>query len=75
MIRIYNTNVENNTTIEVEKIVKGCWINMVNPSEKEIKEVCKNVGIQEQFIRYSLDYDEKARIDQEEDDDTILFND
>ena len=29
--------------------------------------------IQEDFIRYSLDYEEKARIDIEDDDNTILF--
>lgn len=72
MIRIYNTNVENNTTIEVEKIVKGCWINMVSPSESEIREVCAETGISDDFIRYALDYEEKARIDIE-DDGTILF--
>jgi len=72
MIRIYNTNVENNTTIEVEKIVKGCWINMVSPSESEIREVCAETNISDEFIRYALDYEEKARIDIE-DDGTILF--
>lgn len=73
MIKIYNTNVETYEFNEVKEYTRGCWINMVNPSEKEIEEVCKSVGIQDQFIRYSLDFEEKARIDQEEDDDTILF--
>lgn len=73
MIKLYKTNMENYEFTEVKEYTKGCWINMVNPSEKEIEEVCKSVGIQDQFIRYSLDFEEKARIDQEEDDDTILF--
>ena len=73
MVKIYNTDMQTNALKEVKEYTKGCWINMVNPSEKEINEVCKNVNIQEQFIRYSLDFEEKARIDQEEDDDTILF--
>ena len=72
MIKIYNTNVETNVTLEEEKIRKGCWINMVSPSEKEIKMVCEEVNISDDFIRYSLDYEEKARIDME-DDGTILF--
>ena len=72
MIKIYNTNVETNVTLEEEKIKKGCWINMVSPSEKEIKMVCEEVNISDDFIRYSLDYEEKARIDME-DDGTILF--
>ena len=46
---------------------------MVAPTEEEIKKVCKNVNIEEDFIRYALDYEEKARIDYEEDDNTILF--
>ena len=47
--------------------------NMTNPTEGEIKSVCGSLMIQEDFIRYSLDSEEKARIDYEEDDDTILF--
>lgn len=72
MIKIYNTSVKNNVTLEQEKIEKGCWINMVSPSEKEIKKVCEETNISDDFIRYALDYEEKARIDIE-DDGTILF--
>lgn len=72
MIKIYNTNVETNVTTEEKEIKKGCWINMVSPSEKEIKKVCEEVNISDDFIRYSLDYEEKARIDME-DDGTTLF--
>ncbi len=73
MVKIYNSDIKTYEFKEVKEYSKGCWINMVNPSEKEIKEVCKNVKMQEQFIRYSLDFEEKARIDQEDDDSTILF--
>ena len=73
MVKIYNTDVKTNELREVKEYKSGCWINMVNPTEKEIKNVCENVGIGEQFIRYSLDFDEKARIDSEEDDNTLLF--
>ena len=73
MLKIYNTDMETNKFEEVKEFSRGCWINMVNPSENEIKTVCKNVNIQEDFIRYPLDYEEKARIEEEEDDNTILF--
>lgn len=73
MIKMYNTDVLTNRTEEVKEFIKGNWINMVAPTEEEIKQVCKKVKIQEEFIRYSLDYEEKARIDYEEDDGTILF--
>lgn len=73
MVKMYNTSVLTNITDEVNEYRKGNWINMVSPSEDEIKEVCENLNIQEDFIRYALDFEEKARIDMEEDDDTTLF--
>ena len=73
LLKIYNTNIETNKVEEIKEFKKGAWINLVNPSETEIRKVCENINIQEDFIRYALDYEEKARIDQEEDDNTILF--
>lgn len=72
MFKIYNTELEINNTVEVKEIKKGCWINMVSPSENEIEEVCNAVNISDDFIRYALDYEEKARIDMD-DDGTTLF--
>ena len=73
MFKMYNTNLETNITEETKEFIRGNWINMVSPSEEEIKTVCENVNIQDDFIRYALDSEEKARIDIEEDDNTILF--
>ena len=73
MLKIYNTDMQTNRFEEVKEFSKGCWINMVNPTEEEINKVCMNLNIQDQFIRYSLDFEEKARIDEEEDDQTLLF--
>lgn len=73
MLKIYNTDIETNEFKEIKEYVKGSWINMVNPNEKEINEVCENLKINDQFIRDALDFEEKARIDQEDDDNTILF--
>ena len=73
MLKIYNTNMETNKLEEIKEFRKGSWINLVNPSENEIKRVCESINIQEDFIRDALDYEEKARIDEEEDDNTILF--
>ena len=73
MLKIYNTDIETNEFRELKEFKKGSWINLVNPSENEIKKVCENINIQEDFIRDALDYEEKARIDKEEDDNTILF--
>ncbi len=73
MIRLYNTDIKTNKLESVSTYERGTWIHMVDPSEDEIKEVCKNVNIKDEFIRYSLDNEEKARIDVEDEDNTILF--
>ena len=67
LLKIYNTNVKTNEFEEIKEFRKGSWINLVNPSEMEIKKVCESINIQEDFIRDALDYEEKARIDKEED--------
>lgn len=71
MIKIYNTDLKTDKFEEVDKIEKGVWINLTNPSEAEIKRVCAEVKIDEEFIRYPLDIEEQARIDIE--DNTTLF--
>ena len=73
MLKMYKTDIETNKTEETKEFEKGTWINMIAPTEDEIKLVCKKLKIQEDFIRDSLDYEERARIDYEEDDDTTLF--
>ena len=73
MFKMYSTDLETNITEETKEYKKGNWINMVSPSDDEIKTVCENIGIQEDFIRYALDSEEKARIDDEDVDNTILF--
>lgn len=73
MLEMYHTDIKTNLTEKVTEFKKGNWINMVAPTEEEIKTVCTALKIQEDFIRYALDYEEKARIDLEDDDNTILF--
>ena len=69
---MYNTDLISNITTKTSEIKKGNWINMINPTEEEISYICENLNINQDFIKYSLDSEEKARIDIE-DDGTILF--
>lgn len=69
---MYNTDLISNITTKTSEIKKGNWINMINPTEEEINYICENLNINQDFIKYSLDSEEKARIDIE-DDGTILF--
>ena len=73
MLEMYYTDIKTNLTEKVTEFKKGNWINMVAPTEEEIKEVCTALEIQEDFIRYALDYEEKARIDMEAVANTAFF--
>ena len=73
MLKIYNTNINTNETVEIKDFQKGSWINLINPTEFEIKQVCQNININEDFIRDALDDEERARIEVEEEENTILF--
>lgn len=73
MIKMYNTDINTNITEETKDLKKGNWINMISPTEEEIQRVCAALKIKQDFIRYSLDEEEKARIDTEDDDNTTLY--
>ncbi len=71
MLSIYNTDLKTDKFEKIKEFRPGSWINLVNPTEDEIKEVCSNLKIEDEFIKYPLDYEEQARIDIE--DDMTLF--
>jgi len=73
MVEMYQTDLKTNEMKKTTQYEKGNWINMIAPTESEIKNICEKVQIQEDFIRYALDSEEKARIDVEDEDNTILF--
>ena len=71
MMKIYKTFDEQGLFREVSNIEKGCWINLVAPTEQEINTISQAVKISDEFIRYPLDQEERARIDT--DDELILI--
>ena len=71
MLNIYNTDLKTNKFEKIKEFRPGSWISLVNPSDEEIKTVCENLKIEDEFIKYPLDYEEQARIDIE--DDMTLF--
>lgn len=73
MVKIYNTDMQTNKTEESQEYKKGSWINMTAPTDDEIKKVCSKLKISEDFLRYPLDSEEKARVDIDEEEKTILF--
>ena len=41
LLKIYNTDIETTEFSEIKEFKKGAWINLVNPSENEIKKYVK----------------------------------
>lgn len=73
MMRIYNTNLETRKMEEINEFKKGSWINLVNPSDNEIDQICECLNIEKDTILYAMDSEEKPRIEIDEDYQTILF--
>jgi magnesium transporter len=70
MIDIYLTD-EQDRLVKKDELAKGCWINLTRPSEFEVQKVVEGTGIPSDFIRDSLDDDERSRIEKE--DDSVLI--
>ncbi len=73
MLKIYNSDIQTNKFSTINNFQKGCWVNLVNPTKEEINRVCTELKINEENIKYALDYEEKARIDFDDEDNTTLF--
>lgn len=74
MIEMFKTDVETGQLIAVTKIEKGIWINLVNPSKDDIERLRREVNINEIFSTYLLDYEERARVDIEEEQKLIVID-
>lgn len=74
MIKIYKTVDEQGLFREINKIEKGCWIDVYEPTVQEINTLINSVGAREDFIKYALDQEERARIDVEENQTLILVD-
>ena len=73
MMKIYKTD-EQGLFMETTKLEKGCWINLINPTLQEINTLCNSIGVLEEFLRYPLDQEERARIDAEDDQTLIVID-
>ncbi len=75
MIKIFKTE-ENKKLVRlsINEAVSGSWFSMINPTEDEIKQVCLILGLDEDFLRNSLDVDEKSRIEIEDGNVLIITN-
>ena len=67
MIRIFKKLSREDALSQVNTFETGCWVNIINPDEKEINEICERFNIPRQIITDSLDDDENPRIERQDD--------
>lgn len=73
MLRIFKTG-EDFTLEKKKKIEKNVWIDLVEPTEEEIKEVVEATNIPANLLIKLTDSDETARIEKEEDATLIVID-
>lgn len=66
MIEIYNMLPQSRVLNKLDAIVDGAWINLENPSDKELEDVVRKTGISEGLLKAALDEEERARIETED---------
>ncbi|WP_114297992.1 magnesium transporter CorA family protein [Anaerobacterium chartisolvens] len=64
MIKMFKTI--NNELVCVEKIDDGVWVNLINPTEEEISNICDELKIDPEFVKSALDEEERSRIESED---------
>lgn len=74
MIEIFKTDEKTGNLVKVNDIQKGCWINLVNPTKSEIERLQREININEIFSTYLLDYEERARVDIEDEQKLIVVD-
>lgn len=72
MINYYKT-VENRL-VSIEAIQDGCWVSAVCPTESEVAFLTDQLGIDQGFVRSSLDEEETSRVEQEEDQTLLIID-
>ena len=72
MIKIYLT--DDGVTKTIDEPVEGCWINMVNPTEKELNRIIEKYQLDPDDLRAALDEEEISRIDNEDNYSLVLFD-
>lgn len=61
---MYQILISQNDKLEIiDNIVPGAWINMLDPTETEIQEICNILNIEIDFIKAALDEEERPRIE------------
>lgn len=58
----------------LDTIKEGCWINLTDPNEEELRAVSETLSVEPDFLRAALDEEETSRIDTEEGQTLIIID-
>lgn len=61
MIKFYKT--ENLRVQAIEEFEPRCWVELVNPTDEEVENVCALSGMTEEMMKAALDEEESARVE------------
>ena len=64
MVSYYKTVA--NRLIEIDSIINGCWVSVVDPTAQDRKMLIEEYGLDSDFLKSSLDEEESSRVEQEE---------
>ena len=74
MINIYKTNPKTGITSKIDKLERNSWINVINPTEEEIKRLSEKLNIEEFDLNSFLDEEEQARTEVEDNYNLIVLD-
>ena len=72
MIRYYAT--VNGRIRQLDEQTEGCWIDVINPDEKEINSLIQQFALEPDFLRAALDDEESSRIESEDGNTLIILS-
>lgn len=72
MLYFYKTI--DNRVARVDELTEGCWVSAICPTENEVAFMTQQLGIDQDFIKSSLDEEENSRIEQEEDQTLLIID-
>ena len=73
MIKYFRAK-EKSPTQQIEAFEKGCWIDLVNPTDDEVEDVSALTGIPDEMLKAALDEEETARFERDEGNMLVLLD-
>lgn len=74
MLKIFYKSIKDKKIEEIKNLRVGCWINVVDPTEDEIKFLIQNAKIDPEIVKDILDEEELPRIEKGKEASYIILN-